>query len=84
MVAQENVNNFETSVIQEYLGRLYFIDLELINTLQFGHPNTRERKWTIFRHKTKTLAFRSPRSQLDRKVPQGLQLLVPGIPYCQQ
>ena len=35
--------------------------------MRLGHPNTRDRKWAILRHKTKTSAFRSPLSQFAKR-----------------
>ena len=66
-VVQENVRNMVISVFSEFLGDIYFIDVEeegfltsVEDSASYGFPCTRRRKWTHMRHKVKTLALRRP------------------------
>ena len=57
---QENVDNFETELLERYLGHLYHISVESLSPDQYGFPILRPRKWTILRHKYKTSCWASP------------------------
>ncbi|CAE7035549.1 unnamed protein product [Symbiodinium sp. CCMP2592] len=60
VVIQENVDNFETDLLERYLGHLYHISVESLSPDQYGFPVLRPRKWTILRHKYKTSCWASP------------------------
>ena len=60
MILQENVSSFPTSLLQQLLGSLYFVQECILNPVHFGFPVVRERKWVLLRHRYKTGAFSSP------------------------
>ncbi|CAE7717129.1 unnamed protein product [Symbiodinium sp. CCMP2456] len=60
VVIQENVENFETELLERYLGQLYHISVECLSPDQYGFPILRPRKWSILRHKYKTSCWASP------------------------
>ena len=63
VVVQENVENFSTAELQKLLGHLYHLDTSdaaLLSPDQYGWPIARCRKWTILRHRYKTMAWAGP------------------------
>ena len=66
-VGQENVEHFPTELLSEYLGDLYFIDWVILDPRMYGWPCVRTRKWTMLRHRTKTMAMIHPLSQFLRR-----------------
>ncbi|CAK0796341.1 unnamed protein product [Prorocentrum cordatum] len=66
-VGQENVEHFPTELLSEYLGDLYFIDWVILDPRMHGWPCARARKWTMMRHRQKTLAMIHPLSQFLRR-----------------
>ena len=57
---QENVKEFDTTLLQALVGHLYCLEVCQLNPSSFGFPVERERKWTIMRHKYKTKAWKQP------------------------
>ena len=66
VIIQENVVAFDTGFMAGFLGSLYYLDVAVENSLDFGFPVRRERKWTIMRHKVKTLSQRHPLNVFTR------------------
>ena len=60
VVVQENVEMFDTSVLEDLLGGVYHVDIALLSPVDFGFPIARPRKYTVCRHKFKTKAWKSP------------------------
>eukprot|EP00959_Pyramimonas_sp_CCMP1952_P372716 7804890-Pyramimonas_sp.AAC.1 len=54
IIVQENARQFPESILREYLGHLYQIEVVRMHSEHYGIPSTRERKWVIMRHKSKT------------------------------
>jgi hypothetical protein len=60
IVIQENVVQFKTSLLFEWLGGLYYFEIVQLCPSMLGWPVARSRKWTVMRHRYKTRAFTSP------------------------
>ena len=72
-VIQENVTSFPTDVLQRVLGKVYFIDVVLLDPNSFGWPIARKRKFTLLRHRLKTGAVTQPEPEqvgVPLKVPK--------------
>ena len=65
-IVQENVVRFAVSFITDNIGDLYFVDVTTENASDYGVPCTRERKFTVLRHKLKTMPWRSPLTVFTR------------------
>ena len=57
---QENVDSFPTALLHQLIGHLYFVDTSTLTPLSFGFPVSRVRKYSVFRHRYKTRAWKSP------------------------
>ena len=61
-IIQENVKSFPPSILFEFLGHLYHIEIVTLDSLMFAIPQHRERQYVMMRHKLKSLWQRSPLS----------------------
>ena len=59
-IIHENVPGFQVEGLSRALGRWYDVDSALVCPSWFGWPITRKRRYTVLRHKVKSLPFRSP------------------------
>ena len=55
----ENVIRFPASIISEFLGPLYHIDMASIAPTEVGFPCDRDRAFFVLRHRVKTLSARN-------------------------
>lgn len=60
VIVQENVCNFQVTYLTMFLDKYYYVDSVKECSTNFGWPGVRLRQWVVMRHRTKTLAFRSP------------------------
>ena len=67
VIVQENVTEFPTAILTEYLGRYYFIDTCTEDSMSFGWPSRRNRRWIIMRHRAKTTNAISPLSRFTQR-----------------
>lgn len=61
-ILQENVPQFQPSLIADFINDVYDIDSTIIDAQALGWPIARTRRYTLCRHKVKSLPFRSPMS----------------------
>jgi site-specific DNA-cytosine methylase len=59
-IIQENVCSFPTELLERFLGDLYHIDVSTEDGQDYGTPARRERRYSILRHRAKTLGTRVP------------------------
>ena len=59
-VLHENVPAFDVEILLDALGSWYEIESIVIDASQFGWPMNRKRRYTVLRHRVKSLPFRSP------------------------
>eukprot|EP00438_Fugacium_kawagutii_P002655 Skav221996 [mRNA] locus=scaffold2020:31059:31757:- [translate_table: standard] len=60
LIVQENVSRFPLELLHRYLGKLYEIQSVILGPQELGWGVERKRRWTVMRHKYKSLCFRSP------------------------
>lgn len=66
VIIQENVTKFCVSYLEKFIGDLYFIDVSVEQSGDFGVPCMRERQFIVCRHKVKTLGWRMPLNAFTR------------------
>ena len=66
-IVQENVTSFPVSVLNHYLGDLYFIDHMKMGPEEFGWAILRDRQFVKLRHRVKIIAEISPMSRFVRR-----------------
>ena len=59
VIIQEKVPAFDVGLLVRFFGALYYIESVVLDPAQFGWPVRRTRRWTIMRHKSKTMGSRS-------------------------
>lgn len=60
VILHENVQSFPIKILAMFFDATYFIETVVVEGTSFGWPTARTRRWTVLRHKAKTLSFRSP------------------------
>jgi site-specific DNA-cytosine methylase len=60
LVIQENVADFTTNLLLQWLGHLYHIDVCILCPSACGWPVARRRKYTVLRHRYKTRCYETP------------------------
>ena len=79
-ILQENVPQFDTSILQEVLGHLYFIDCAMCDPSAFGWPIARPRKYTILRHRVKAYLMKQPFSVFVKMMQSHMPSIEPSDP----
>lgn len=72
-IVQENVSSFPTTLLDRFLGDMYFIDVSVEDAQDYGTPARRERRYSILRHKQKTATSRVPYNVFARAFHRKLQ-----------
>eukprot|EP00969_Alexandrium_andersonii_P082416 3632785-Alexandrium_andersonii.AAC.1 len=60
VIVQENVPRFNLELLSRFFASTYYIDSCCIEASALGWATSRNRKWTVLRHKVKTLPARCP------------------------
>jgi site-specific DNA-cytosine methylase len=60
IIIHENVEKFPLMLLTMFLAPFYFLDGIVLEGHRLGWPTARTRRWTVLRHKVKTMAFRCP------------------------
>ncbi len=59
-ILHENVSGFCVNTLAKPLERWYDVESQILDAYAFGWPVSRKRRYTLLRHKLKSLPFRSP------------------------
>ena len=60
IVVQENVPLFPAELLHRFLGCQYFVESVVFGPNELGWGVQRRRRWSVLRHKYKTVAWKSP------------------------
>ena len=79
VIIQENVTKFCVSYLEKFIGDLYFIDVSVEQSGDFGVPCMRERQFIVCRHKSEDPWMAHAAERFHPSFPQAMQVHFPDL-----